>query len=168
MASVNKVILIGNLGRDPEVRFMPDGTAIATLAIATTEKFKDREGNTQESTEWHRVSFFGRIAEVCQQYLKKGASIYVEGSLKTRKWQDKESGADRYSTEIRGTTMTMLGGRNDAGRNDAGQNGPAGYDEYDQSAPASSTPPAPPAAAAQRKPVAPVASVDDLDDDIPF
>jgi single-strand DNA-binding protein len=163
MASVNKVILIGNLGRDPEVRFMPDGTAIATLAIATTEKFKDREGNTQESTEWHRVSFFGRIAEVCQQYLKKGSSVYVEGSLKTRKWQDKETGADRYATEIRGASMTMLGGRNDSG-----QSSPAGYDEYDQSAPAASTPPAPPAAAAQRKPAAPVAPVDDLDDDIPF
>jgi single-strand DNA-binding protein len=111
MASVNKVIIIGNLGKDPEVKFMPDGTAIANLTIATSEKFKTNDGSTREETEWHNVSFFGKIAEVCQNYLKKGSSVYVEGSIKTRKWQDKETGADRYTTSIKGTSMTMLGSK---------------------------------------------------------
>jgi single-strand DNA-binding protein len=117
MASVNKVILIGNVGKDPEVKFLPDGTAVANISVATTEKFKDREGNTKESVEWHKISFFGRIAEVCQQYLKKGSSVYIEGSIKTRKYQDKETGADRYVTEIKGTNMTMLGGKFDSENN---------------------------------------------------
>jgi single-strand DNA-binding protein len=110
MASVNKVILIGNLGRDPEMRYMPSGDALANLRIATTDTWKDKEGNKQEATEWHTVVFFGKQAEICGQYLKKGSSVYVEGSLRTRKWQDKE-GNDRYSTEIRGERMQMLGGR---------------------------------------------------------
>ena len=109
MASVNKVILIGNLGADPEVRYLPSGDAVANLSIATTDKFKDRSGEMQEAPEWHRVSFFGKTAEICGQYLKKGSQVYVEGSIRTRKWQDKE-GNDRYTTEIRGDRMQMLGG----------------------------------------------------------
>ncbi|MDO8787683.1 MAG: single-stranded DNA-binding protein [Sulfuritalea sp.] len=110
MASVNKVILVGNLGADPEMRYLPSGEAVANLRLATTDTWKDKEGNKQEATEWHRVSFFGRQAEVCGQYLKKGSQIYVEGSIRTRKWQDKE-GQDRYTTEVRGDRMQMLGGR---------------------------------------------------------
>lgn len=119
MASVNKVILIGNLGRDPEVRYMPSGDAIANLSVATTETWKDKAGEKQEATEWHRVVFFGKQAEICGQYLKKGSQIYVEGSLRTRKWQDKD-GQDRYTTEIRGDRMQMLGGRAGGGTADYG------------------------------------------------
>lgn len=100
MASVNKVILVGNLGADPEMRYLPSGEAVANLRLATTDTWKDKDGNKQEATEWHRVSFFGRHAEVCGQYLKKGSPVYVEGSIRTRKWQDKE-GQDRYSLEVR-------------------------------------------------------------------
>ena len=114
MASVNKVIIIGNLGKDPEMRYMPSGDAIANLRIATTDKFKDRNGEMQEVTEWHSVAFFGKTAEICGQYLKKGSQIYVEGSLRTRKWQDKE-GQDRYTTEIVGEKMQMLS-KKDTGR----------------------------------------------------
>ena len=114
MASVNKVIIIGNLGRDPEMRYLPSGDAVANLRIATTDKFKDRNGDMQESTEWHSVAFFGKTAEICGQYLKKGSQVYVEGSLRTRKWQDKD-GNDRYTTEIRGDRMQMLGGRGSGG-----------------------------------------------------
>jgi single-strand DNA-binding protein len=114
MASVNKVILVGNLGADPEIRYLPSGEAVANLRLATTDSWKDKDGNKQEATEWHRVSYFGRQAEVCGQYLKKGSQIYVEGSIRTRKWQDKE-GQDRYSTEIRGDRMQMLGGRQGMG-----------------------------------------------------
>lgn len=114
MASVNKVILIGNLGRDPEMRYLPSGDAVANLRIATTDKFKDRNGDMQEQTEWHSVAFFGKTAEICGQYLKKGSQVYVEGSLRTRKWQDKD-GNDRYTTEIRGDRMQMLGGRGGGG-----------------------------------------------------
>ena len=117
MASVNKVIIIGNLGKDPEIRYMPSGDAIANLRIATTDKFKDRNGEMQEATEWHSVAFFGKTAEICGQYLKKGSSVYVEGSLRTRKWQDKD-GNDRYTTEIRGDRMQMLGGRGGSGMAD--------------------------------------------------
>lgn len=118
MASVNKVILIGNLGRDPEMRYLPSGEAVANLALATTDKYKNKAGEMVEQTEWHRISFFGRIAEVCGQYLKKGAQVYVEGSLRTRKYTDKE-GIEKYTTEIRGDRMQMLGGRSDdAGRGD--------------------------------------------------
>ncbi|MDD5389906.1 MAG: single-stranded DNA-binding protein [Gallionellaceae bacterium] len=123
MASVNKVIIIGNLGKDPEMRYMPSGDAIANLRIATTDKFKDRNGEMQEATEWHSVAFFGKTAEICGQYLKKGSQIYVEGSLRTRKWQDKD-GNDRYTTEIRGDRMQMLGGRGGGG----GGGGMADYD----------------------------------------
>lgn len=109
MASLNKVELIGNLGKDPELRYMPSGDAVANVSIATTEKWKDKEGNKKESTEWHRVVFFGKLAEVVGEYLKKGSQIYVEGRLKTRKWQNKD-GVDQYTTEINADTMLMLGG----------------------------------------------------------
>lgn len=110
MASVNRVIIIGNLGKDPDVRYIPSGEAVANLSIATTEKWKDKQGQVQELVEWHRVNFFGRQAEVCGEYLKKGSAVYIEGSLRTRKYTDKE-GIERYATEIRGDRMQMLGGR---------------------------------------------------------
>ncbi len=112
MASVNKVIIVGNLGRDPEVRYSPDGAAIANISVATTSQWKDKNtGEKREETEWHRVSFFGRLAEVVGEYLKKGSAVYIEGRLRTRKWQDKETGQDRYATEIIADNMQMLGGR---------------------------------------------------------
>lgn len=112
MASVNKVIVVGHLGNDPDIRYAPSGDAIANLSIATSEKYKDKSGQMQESTEWHRVSFFGKTAEVCGQYLKKGSLVYVEGSLRTRKWTDKD-GIERYTTEIRGDRMQMLSGKSE-------------------------------------------------------
>ena len=114
MASVNKVIIIGNLGRDPEVRYSPDGKAICNVSIATTSQWKDKAtGERREETEWHRVVFYNRLAEIAGEYLKKGRPVYVEGRLKTRKWQDKETGQDRYVTEIIADQMQMLGGRED-------------------------------------------------------
>lgn len=110
MASVNRVILIGNLGKDPETRYLPSGDAVANFSIATTEKFKDKSGAQQEHTEWHRISFFGRQAEIAGEYLKKGSPVYVEGRIRTRKWQDKE-GQDRFTTEIVGERMQLLGSR---------------------------------------------------------
>ncbi|TPQ30668.1 single-stranded DNA-binding protein [Cupriavidus pinatubonensis] len=111
MASVNKVILIGNLGADPEVRYMPSGDAVANLRIATTDRYKDKQsGEMKEATEWHRISIFGKLAEIAGQYLKKGSSVYIEGKIRTRKWQD-QSGQDKYSTEIVADQMQMLGGR---------------------------------------------------------
>jgi single-strand DNA-binding protein len=112
---INKVILIGNLGKDPETRYMPSGSAVTNLRIATTENFKDREtGEQQERTEWHSVAMFGKLAEIAAEYLKKGSQVYIEGRLRTRKWQDKE-GKDRYSTEIIADQMEMLGGRGGPG-----------------------------------------------------
>lgn len=114
MASVNKVILVGNLGANPEVRYMPSGDAVASVRLATTDRYKDKaSGEYKEVTEWHRVAFFGRLAEVVAQYLKKGVSIYVEGRIRTRKWKDGD-GVDRYSTEIVADQMQMLGGRRPA------------------------------------------------------
>lgn len=110
MASVNKVILIGNLGADPETRYLPSGDAVTNIRIATTETWKDKSGEKQEHTEWHRVAFFGRLAEIAGEYLKKGSPVYVEGRLQTRKWQDKD-GQERYTTEIRADRMQLLGGR---------------------------------------------------------
>ena len=111
MASVNKVIIVGNLGKDPETRYAPNGDAICNITVATTDIWKDKQtGEKKEQTEWHRVSFFGRLAEIAGQYLRKGSSVYVEGSLRTRKWQDKE-GQDRYTTEIRADSMQLLGER---------------------------------------------------------
>ena len=112
MASVNKAIIVGNLGRDPETRYLPDGTAVTNISVATTDKWKDKNsGELKEATEWHRVNFFGRLAEVAGEYLKKGAQVYVEGKITTRKWTDKE-GVERYSTEIRADSLQMLGSRN--------------------------------------------------------
>src|SRR3982751_5026038 len=118
MASVNKVILIGNLGADPETRFLPSGEAVCNIRIATTEKWKDKaSGDMKEQTEWHRISLFGRQAEVAGEYLKKGSAVYIEGRIQTRKWQDKE-GKDQYTTEIRADRMQLLGGRAGGGGGD--------------------------------------------------
>lgn len=123
---VNKVILIGNLGGDPEVRYMPNGNAVTTLSIATSDTWKDKEtGQPQERTEWHRVVFFNRLAEIAGEYLKKGSKVYIEGSLRTRKWQDK-TGVDRYTTEINGSEMQMLDSRERSGQY-AGANGSASH-----------------------------------------
>lgn len=113
MASVNKVILIGNLGDDPDVRYMPSGDAITNIRLATTDNWKDKNGEKQERTEWHRVAFFGKLAEIAGQYLKKGSQVYIEGRLQTRKWQDK-GGQDRYTTEIIADRMQMLVGRGES------------------------------------------------------
>lgn len=116
MASVNKVILIGHLGKDPEVRYTAGGDAVANLTVATSEQWKDKAtGEKKEQTEWHRCSAFGKLAEICGQWLKKGAQVYIEGSLRTRKWQDKD-GQDRYTTEIRMDQMSMMGGKTDGGQ----------------------------------------------------
>ena len=151
MASINKVILIGNLGRDPETRYSPNGGAICNVSIATTRSWKDKtSGERREETEWHRVVFYDRLAEIAGEYLRKGRPVYVEGRLQTRKWQDKE-GVERYTTEIIATEMQMLGSR---------EGGGAG--EMDSGAPRE-TVSRPPAAAA-KKPV----GFDQTDDDIPF
>jgi len=126
MASVNKVILVGNLGADPEIRYMPSGDAIANIRLATTDRYKDKaSGEFKEATEWHRVAFFGRLAEIVGEYLKKGSSVYIEGRLRTRKWQGQD-GQDRYSTEIVADQMQMLGGRGGAGGGGGGGGG-GGY-----------------------------------------
>jgi single-strand DNA-binding protein len=122
---INKVILIGNLGQDPETRYMPSGSAVTNLRIATTESFKDKEtGDRQERTEWHSVAMFGKLAEISAEYLKKGSQVYIEGRLRTRKWQDKE-GKDRYTTEIVADEMQMLGGRGGAGMGGGAGEAPA-------------------------------------------
>jgi single-strand DNA-binding protein len=118
---VNKVILVGNLGNDPEVKYMPNGNAVANVSLATSESWKDQQGNQQERTEWHRLTFYRKLAEIVGQYLNKGSQIYVEGKLQTRKWQD-QSGQDRYSTEIIVENMQMLGGRSNNNPNQGGQN----------------------------------------------
>ena len=155
MSSVNKVILIGNLGKDPEMRYLPSGEAIANFSVATSENWTDKtSGDKKEATEWHRVVFFGRTAEVIGQYVKKGSKIYVEGRLQTRKWQDKE-GQDRYTTEVRGDVMRMLDKRGDS----SGPMDPdAASGEPRRSAPAKSAARAAPA----------TSGFDDMDDDIPF
>ena len=119
MSSINKAMLIGHLGRDPEIRYMPSGDAVANLAVATTDKWKDKAtGEQKEATEWHRVSAFGKLAEIMGQYLKKGSQVYIEGKLKTRKYTDKD-GVEKYSTEIVCDTMQMLGGKSDDARQDS-------------------------------------------------
>jgi single-strand DNA-binding protein len=175
MASVNKVILVGNLGRDPETRYMPSGDAITNITIATTDSWKDKAtGEKRDATEWHRVAFFGKLAEIAGQYLKKGSQVYVEGSLRTRKWQDKD-GQERYTTEIRADSMQMLGGRAGAGAgpSDAG----ASYGGYDDQASSAAAPAPRPAArpTPSRAAAAPApansgsgSGFDDMDDDIPF
>lgn len=173
MAGVNKVIIVGRLGNDPEMRTMPNGDAVANISVATSEVWNDKvTGERREVTEWHRIILFRRNAEVAGQYLRKGSQVYVEGKLKTRKWQD-QNGQDRYTTEIQADSLTMLGGRNDNGGDFAQQAG--GYsnsnngnynqsnsspnNHYDQTAKATPKPTAPP----QQAVADPFA-----DDDIPF
>ena len=164
MASVNKVILIGNLGRDPEVRYAPSGSAICNVTIATSRNWKDKSsGERQEETEWHRVVFYDRLAEIAGEYLKKGKSVYVEGRLKTRKWTDKD-GAERYTTEIIAQEMTMLGGRDSMGGGGGDDEG-GGYSREPAARPA---PRAPQAAPAPRPAPKAATGFDDMDDDIPF
>jgi single-strand DNA-binding protein len=173
MASVNKVILVGNLGRDPEVRTFPNGDRVANVTIATTDRWKDKQSNEmREATEWHRVVFNGRLAEIVEQYLRKGSQIYVEGSLRTRKWTDQQ-GVEKFTTEIRADQMQMLGRRE-------GMGGPSGGDEegggggYEQSrrtaAPAPRSAPAGGGGAGggARPAQKPATGFDDMDDDIPF
>ena len=176
MASVNKVILVGNLGKDPEVRYMPNGDAVANFSIATTDTWKDKNGMRQERTEWHNISMYRRLAEIAGEYLKKGSMVYVEGRLQTRKWQDK-NGQDRYTTEIICDQMQMLGGKNGGtsnydstpsggqqgnqgnyGRQTAPQQDDGGYTRDD-------SPPPPPV---RRAPQQAAPRVEDMDDDIPF
>ena len=166
MASVNKVILIGNLGRDPEVRYTPTGAAVCNVSIATTRNWKSKEsGERTEETEWHRVVFYDRLAEIAGEYLKKGRPVYVEGRLKTSKWQDKD-GAEKYTTEIIAEQMQLLGGREGGGGGGGGGGDDGGY-EGDSPAPRRAAPP--PRAPAPQRP-APKSSTgfDDMDDDIPF
>lgn len=145
MASVNKVILVGNLGADPEVRYMPNGDAVANVRLATTESWKDKTtGEKKEITEWHRVVFYRKLAEIVEQYLKKGSAIYVEGRIRTRKWQDKE-GQDRYTTETEANAMQMLGGRQ--GESHASADGPSTPHPKQRTSPS---------------------GFEDMDDDIPF
>ena len=170
MASVNKVILIGNLGRDPEVRYTPSGSAVCNVTMATTRSWKSKEsGEKVEETEWHRIVFYDRLAEIAGEYLKKGRSVYVEGRLKTRKWTDKD-GAEKYTTEIIAQEMNMLGGREGMGGGaGAGEEGGGGYSE--RSAPAQRPAPASrPAASAPASRPAPKSTTgfDNMDDDIPF
>ncbi|QHE90885.1 single-stranded DNA-binding protein [Pandoraea fibrosis] len=129
MASVNKVILVGNLGADPEVRYLPSGDAVANIRLATTDRYKDKQsGEFKEMTEWHRVSFFGRLAEIVNEYLKKGSSVYIEGKIRTRKYQAQD-GTDRYSTDIVADQMQMLGGRGGEGGGGGGGYSRGGGDE---------------------------------------
>lgn len=149
MASVNKAIIVGNVGRDPETRYLPSGDAVTSITVATSEKWKDKQtGEAKEQTEWHNISFFGKLAEIAGQYLKKGSSVYVEGSLQTRKYTDK-NGVEKYQTSIKGATLQMLGGREES---------PA---PQQRQAPQRSAP---------AKPSSPQQSggFDDMDDDIPF
>jgi single-strand DNA-binding protein len=159
MASVNKVILVGNLGADPETRYMPNGDAVANIRLATSEQWTDKaSGEKREATEWHRVVFYRKLAEIVGQYLKKGSSVYVEGRIRTRKWQDKE-GQERYTTEIEANEMKMLGGR----QNPSSSGGEA---EYGSSAPSSAPAAAP--SGSRPAPAKKAPSFEDMDDDIPF
>jgi single-strand DNA-binding protein len=160
MASVNKVILVGNLGRDPEVRYSASGAAICNVSVATSRQWKDKtSGDKQEETEWHRVVFYDRLAEIAGEYLKKGRPVYVEGRLKTRKWQDKD-GVEKYTTEVIATEMQLLGSREGMGEGDTGGGGGGAAS---RNAPAQRQ-------AAPQKPAGQKSSsgFDDMDDDIPF
>ena len=165
MASVNKVIIVGNLGRDPEMRTFPSGGRVCNVTIATTERWKDKQsGEMKEATEWHRVVFNDRLAEIAGEYLRKGSQVYVEGSLRTRKWTDKD-GVEKFTTEIRADEMKMLGKREGMGAPSGGGDDDGGYD----SAPRRSAPPSrAPAPAASRPASKPASGFDDMDDDIPF
>ena len=165
MASVNKVILVGNLGRDPEVRYMPNGEAVCNFSIATTDSWKDKSGAKQERTEWHNIVMYRKLAEIAGEYLKKGRPVYIEGRLQTRKWQTKE-GQDRYTTEIIADQMQMLGTRDGGGANasyDGGMDQSGAMDDYNQAPPSAQTRQAQPA-----KPAASGSGFDDFEDDIPF
>lgn len=176
---INKVILIGNLGRDPETRYLPSGAAVTNVSVATSESWTDKQtGQKQDRTEWHRVVFFNRLAEIAGEYLKKGSKVYVEGSLRTRKWQDAQSGQDRYSTEIVGSDLQMLDSRGDAAHGGAGMEG---YEQLASGPEASgqgfagggdvpsSKPAQPPAAGAGGNNGGEAAAFDNsFDDDIPF
>ena len=169
MASVNKVILVGNLGRDPEVRYMPNGEAVCNFSIATTDSWKDKSGAKQERTEWHNIVMYRKLAEIAGEYLKKGRPVYVEGRLQTRKWQTKE-GQDRYTTEIIADQMQMLGGRDGAGSNtsyDGGMDQSGADSDYNQ-APPSQGQAKPAATQSAAKPAAGGSGFDDFEDDIPF
>jgi single-strand DNA-binding protein len=152
MASINKVILIGNLGADPETRYLPSGDAVTNIRIATTDVWKDKSGEKQEHTEWHRIAFFGKLAEIAGEYLKKGSPVYVEGRIRTRKWQDKE-GQDRYSTEIVADRMQLLGNR-------GGGSEPAVREPAASTAGGGGAKPAPAKKGG--------GAFDEMDDDIPF
>lgn len=159
MASINKVIIIGNLGRDPEVRYTTNGAAICNIGVATTRTWKDKaSGEKREETEWHRVTLFDRLAEIAGEYLKKGSACYIEGRLKTRKWQDKD-GKDNYTTEIMAESLQLLGGRDSGGQ---GQ----GDTDRQQSRPASQQRQS--AAPTRLRQQQPSTGFDDMDDDIPF
>lgn len=164
---INKVILIGNLGQDPETRYMPSGGAVTNITLATSETWKDKQsGQQQERTEWHRIVFFNRLAEIAGEYLRKGSKVYIEGALRTRKWQDKATGQDRYTTEIVANEMQMLDGRG----------GGAGSDAYDQQSAPRQAPRAVPdkaghaiaAGGAESPEAAHPGGFDNFDDDIPF
>ncbi|HEY6895804.1 MAG TPA: single-stranded DNA-binding protein [Rhodocyclaceae bacterium] len=158
MASVNKVILVGNLGADPETRYTPNGDQVTNCRIATTDSWKDKAtGERREATEWHRVVFFGKLAEIAGQYLKKGSQVYVEGRLRTRKWQDKD-GQERYTTEISADAMQMLGRREGGGSPE--------YDQRSSSAPASGGGRS--SSAPSRSAPPPSGGLGDFEDDIPF
>jgi single-strand DNA-binding protein len=169
MASVNKVIIVGNLGADPETRYLPSGDAVTNIRVATTDRYKDKQtGEMREITEWHSISFFAKLAEIAGQYLRKGSQVYVEGSLRTRKYTDK-NGIEKFATDIRADSMQMLGSRQGMGgpSDDATGGGGGSYNRPPtaprQAAPAQ-RPPAPAPAPATRAP----SSFDDMDDDIPF
>ena len=176
MASVNKVILVGNLGADPETRYLPSGDAVANIRLATTDRFKDKtSGEMKELTEWHRVSFFGRLAEIVNEYLKKGSSVYIEGRIRTRKYTD-QAGVEKYATEIVAEQMQMLGGRSGAG----GGGGDEGYSSRapaersggggaSRGAAAGGRPAGGGNAGGASRPSAPAGGgFDEMDDDIPF
>lgn len=154
MASVNKVILIGNLGKDPETRYMSNGDAVTNITLATTDNWKDKNGEKQEKTEWHRITFYRKLAEIAGEYLKKGKSVYIEGRLETRKWTDKQN-VERYTTDIIATDMKMLGGGGRSDRGDSAQDD--GFEQSKSSSPARSHSRAPAGT-----------GFDDMDDDIPF
>ncbi|AKZ61549.1 single-stranded DNA-binding protein [Herbaspirillum hiltneri N3] len=165
MASVNKVIIVGNLGRDPETRYMPNGEAVTNVAVATTESWKDKNsGEKKELTEWHRITFYRKLAEIAGQYLKKGSQVYVEGRLQTRKWTDKD-GVEKYTTEIIADTMQMLGSRQGMGGGASDDGG-----SYGGGAPARQSSGGGAGGGAARAPAAarPAPNFSDMDDDIPF
>jgi len=169
MASVNKVILVGSLGKDPEVRFMPNGEAVANFSIATTDSWKDKSGAKQEKTEWHNIVMYRKLAEIAGEYLKKGRPVYIEGRLQTRKWQTKE-GQDRYTTEIIADSMQMLGGNRDKDSSGSNDNG-GGYDgqqQDSQQSQSSQQKPQQSAAPAQNNNASTGNGFEDFGEDIPF